>query len=109
MPDRFSGLADPGSGRIRRPLRPTGPAPQLKRLKLAESLFRRATVLHPDSDAALNSLAQVWVRLGRMKEARKIAERSVALGGPYRKVAEETPWRKSANAPHRPPMARFSA
>ncbi len=63
------------------------------RLADAESSFRQASTLHPDSGAALNNLAQVLMEQGKNDEAREAARRAVSVGGPlvdvYRKTLEQ--------------------
>ncbi|HKU72258.1 MAG TPA: PA2778 family cysteine peptidase [Burkholderiales bacterium] len=63
---------------------------ELKDLAGAEAAFRRATDSHPDSVAALNNLAHVLAERGQIDEARAVAERAVALGGPLQNSARAT-------------------
>ena len=51
-------------------------------LASAETRFREATAAHPASVPALNNLAQTLLDRGKIDEARVMAERAVALGGP---------------------------
>jgi tetratricopeptide (TPR) repeat protein len=62
----------------------------LKDLAAAERAFRRASVAHPKSAAALNNLAHVLAGLGRLPEAEEMARRAVALEGPLQAQARET-------------------
>lgn len=62
----------------------------LKDLAAAERAFRRASVAHPKSAAALNNLAHVLAGLGRLPEAEETARRAVALEGPLQAQARET-------------------
>lgn len=59
-------------------------------LQGAERAFARASEAHPRSDAALNNLAHVVARLDRLEEARAIAMRAVAQGGPAHDTAKRT-------------------
>lgn len=59
-------------------------------LKSAESAFREATVLHPDSTAAFNNLAYVLLDQGRKPEALVAAQKAVELGGPMKAESEKT-------------------
>jgi len=59
-------------------------------LKAAESVFRRAADAHPQNAAVLNNLATVLADMGELDRAAAIAERAVALGGPWREEAEAT-------------------
>jgi hypothetical protein len=59
-------------------------------LEPAEAVLRRAVERHPDSTVALNNLAQVLAERQQLAEALRLAERAVALGGPFRRAAEET-------------------
>ena len=59
-------------------------------LEDAEAVLRRAVERHPDSTVALNNLAQVLAERQQLAEALRLAERAVALGGPFRQAAEET-------------------
>ncbi len=52
--------------------------------------LRRAVQSHPESVAALNNLASVLAELGQLDEARTIAEKAVALGGPLQPIATTT-------------------
>ena len=56
----------------------------------AAAAFRRATEIHPDNAPAFNNLASVLAELGHNMEARKAAERAVALGGPWRETSLAT-------------------
>ena len=51
-------------------------------LNAAEVVLRRALARHPDSDAAMNNLAQALSDEGRDDEALALIERAVALAGP---------------------------
>jgi tetratricopeptide (TPR) repeat protein len=59
-------------------------------LKGAESAFREATELHPQSAAAFNNLADVLLKQGRKQEALVAAQTAVALGGPLKSESEKT-------------------
>ena len=59
-------------------------------LNAAEVVLRRALARHPDSDAAMNNLAQALSDEGRDDEALALIERAVALAGPYAQIAQET-------------------
>ena len=59
-------------------------------LEAAEAVLRHAVERHPDSTVALNNLAQVLADRHQLAEALRLAERAVALGGPFRQAAEET-------------------
>jgi hypothetical protein len=59
-------------------------------LKGAESAFREATDLHPDSAAAFNNLAYVLLEQGRNPEALAAAQKAVELGGPMKAESEKT-------------------
>lgn len=59
-------------------------------LESAETVFRRAAALHPDSGAAWNNLADVLLRQGRKGEALDAARKAVALGGPGQDVFQKT-------------------
>lgn len=52
--------------------------------------FDRAAAAHPESGAAHNNRASVLADLGRLEEARASARKAVALGGPWREVAQRT-------------------
>ena len=56
----------------------------------AADAYQRATVRHPDSGAAFNTLAVTLMELGRWPEARVAAEKAVALGGQWRAAAQDT-------------------
>lgn len=56
----------------------------------AERTFRRAADNYPESDAALNNLAQVLADQGRLTEAEATARSALALGGSSRAVAAQT-------------------
>ena len=56
----------------------------------AEQAFRRAAQRHPQSDAALNNLAQTLADQGRLEEAAAVAQRALALQGPNSMVAAQT-------------------
>jgi len=62
----------------------------LRDLKGAESAFREATELHPQSAAAYNNLAYVLLEQGRRQEALAAAQKAVALGGPLKSESEKT-------------------
>ena len=59
-------------------------------LKEAESAFRKATELHPQSAPAYNNLADVLLKQGRISEALVAAQKAVNLGGPLKSVSEKT-------------------
>jgi len=59
-------------------------------LKGAETAYRRATQVQPDSGAAFNNLAQTLADAGKWSEARVAAERAVALGGSFAALYRET-------------------
>jgi hypothetical protein len=59
-------------------------------LKEAESAFREAAELHPDSAAAFNNLAYVLLEQGRKPEALVAAQKAVELGGPMKAESEKT-------------------
>jgi hypothetical protein len=59
-------------------------------LKRAESAFREATELHPDSAAAFNNLAYVLLEQGRRSDALAAAQKAVELGGPMKAESEKT-------------------
>ena len=59
-------------------------------LQDAERAFRQATDRHPQSAAAVNNLAIVLQRLGRLDEALAYADKAVALGGPWQAAAQAT-------------------
>lgn len=52
--------------------------------------FRRATELQPDSAPAFNNLATVLSELGKYDDARRAAEKAIALGGPWRDTSYAT-------------------
>jgi hypothetical protein len=56
----------------------------------SERAFRLAAERHPDSDAALNNLAQVLADQGKLGEAEAVAQRALALRGPNSVVAAQT-------------------
>lgn len=56
----------------------------------AERAFRRAAQIYPESDAALNNLAQVLADQSRLKEAEETARSALALGGPNSADAAQT-------------------
>lgn len=56
----------------------------------AAAAFERAAAADPTSSPALNNLAYVLMELGRLKEARRAAERAVALGGQWHAAALDT-------------------
>jgi hypothetical protein len=62
----------------------------MRDLNGAESAFREATELHPQSAAAYNNLAYVLLEQGRMQEALAAAQKAVALGGPLKSESEQT-------------------
>ena len=62
----------------------------LKDLAAAERAFRRASLAHPQSAAALNNLAHVLAGLGRLPEAEDTARRAVALEGPLLPQTRQT-------------------
>jgi tetratricopeptide (TPR) repeat protein len=59
-------------------------------LKGAESAFREATELQPQSAPAFNNLAYVLFEQRRLKEALAAAQTAVDLGGPLQPEAEKT-------------------
>jgi tetratricopeptide (TPR) repeat protein len=59
-------------------------------LKGAETAFRAATDLHPQSAPAFNNLAQVLLEQGRRPEALVAAQKAVEIGGPMKSVSEKT-------------------
>ena len=59
-------------------------------LKGAESAFREATELHPQSAAAFNNLAHVLFEQGRNQKALVAAQKAVELGGPLKPESEKT-------------------
>jgi hypothetical protein len=59
-------------------------------LKGAESAFRKATELHPQSAVAYNNLAYALLQQGRKQEALAAAQMAVALGGPMKSESEKT-------------------
>ena len=59
-------------------------------LEPAEAVLRQALLHHPDSTVVLNNLAQVLADRHRFTEALPLAQRAVALGGPFRRSAEDT-------------------
>jgi tetratricopeptide (TPR) repeat protein len=59
-------------------------------LKQAETVLRRLVETHSDAAVAYNNLAQTILDEGRAAEALPLAERAVALGGPYADAARET-------------------
>lgn len=56
----------------------------------AETAFRRATQVHPESAEAFNNLAQALADQGRLAEALQAAQRAVALGGPFLATSQAT-------------------
>ncbi len=62
----------------------------LSDLRGAESSFREAAQLHPQSAVAHNNLAYVLFKQGRKKEALAVAQKAVALGGPLQPEADKT-------------------
>jgi hypothetical protein len=56
----------------------------------AEAALRRMVERHPDAAVAYNNLAQTLLDEGRGAEALPLAEKAVALGGPYVENARET-------------------
>lgn len=56
----------------------------------AESVLRRAVEKHPDAAEAYNNLAQTLLDEGKGSEALPLAEKAVALGGPFVGNARET-------------------
>jgi tetratricopeptide (TPR) repeat protein len=59
-------------------------------IEAAEARFRQAAAAYPASVPALNNLAQTLLDRGKLEEARVMAERAVALGGPLLARARET-------------------
>ena len=59
-------------------------------LASAEMRFREASAAHPGAVPALNNLAQTLLDRGKLEEARVMAERAVALGGPLLARARAT-------------------
>jgi tetratricopeptide (TPR) repeat protein len=62
----------------------------LGNLKQAEAVLRSMIEKHPDAAVAYNNLAQTLADEGRPAEALPLAEKAVALGGPYLKNAQDT-------------------
>ena len=58
-------------------------------LNATEAVLRRALARHPDSDAAMNNLAQALSDEGRDDEALALIERAVALAGPYAQTVRD--------------------
>lgn len=56
----------------------------------AAAVFQKAVADHPDSVPALNNLASVLLELGKVQQARAVAEKAVSLGGPWRDTALTT-------------------
>lgn len=56
----------------------------------AADAFRQAAQDHPNSAAAFNNLATVLAEQGQWEQASRAAETAVALGGPWKNVAQET-------------------
>ncbi len=56
----------------------------------AANAFQRATKHYPENVPAYNNLAMMLGKLGRYGEARIVAEKAVALGGPWHDAAMET-------------------
>lgn len=56
----------------------------------AAAAFRNATEDHPDSAPAFNNLATVLAELGQFEQARRAAEKALALGGPWRAAVYAT-------------------
>lgn len=67
----------------------------------AAEAFRRAAELHLDSAPALNNLAFVLGVQGRHDEARAVAQRALALGGPWQDEVRATLRTLDAAAPPR--------
>lgn len=61
-----------------------------KNLAGAEATLRAAAARHPESVAVLNNLAQVLSDEGHNDEALALAERALALGGPYAAEVRKT-------------------
>ena len=59
-------------------------------LREAELALRRAVIIHPDSVAVLNNLAQTLSDQGRNDEAMELIERASALGGVLAPAVQET-------------------
>jgi tetratricopeptide (TPR) repeat protein len=59
-------------------------------LRGADSAFRQAAKLHPQSAAAFNNLAHVLLEQGRIQEALVAAHKAVELGGPLKSESEKT-------------------
>ena len=59
-------------------------------LKGAETAFRKAAEIHPDSAAILNNLAQILADQNNFSEAIIIARRAVELGGPLHETTQST-------------------
>lgn len=58
--------------------------------RAAADAFRRTVDAHPDNAAAFNNLATVLAELGEFDQARRAAEKAVAIGGPWRDAARMT-------------------
>jgi tetratricopeptide (TPR) repeat protein len=56
----------------------------------AIAVFERAVAAHPDSAPALNDLAFVLNAAGRREEARRVAQKALALGGPWQDDVRDT-------------------
>jgi tetratricopeptide (TPR) repeat protein len=56
----------------------------------AIAAFERAVAVHPDSAPALNDLAFALNAAGRRAEARRAAEKALALGGPWQDDVRDT-------------------
>lgn len=56
----------------------------------AESVLRRAAILHPEAAPAWNNLAHVLAVRGAKDSALTAARRAVALGGPHRATSQAT-------------------
>ena len=59
-------------------------------LKTSAAAFERASKMQSDNAAALNNLANVLAEMGELERAAGIAEKAVALGGPWRESADTT-------------------
>lgn len=62
----------------------------LGELQNAETAFRKAIRVHPESGSAYNNLAQVLFELGRKKEALESARKAISLGGPLSSAYQKT-------------------
>jgi predicted Zn-dependent protease len=56
----------------------------------AATVFRELVARHPQAAVGYNNLAQTLADMGRWDEAEAMAQRAVALGGPWRAQYEQT-------------------